>query len=68
MSVLKFTTVHGYSAKHDRWIRKSEIKYKPVASSIPDEQLSLLNVLACAIKQKLVPSRSHDAPGEVLIT
>ena len=57
--MLKYT---GYSAKHDRWIRKSEIKYKPVASSIPDEKLSLLNVLACAIKQKLVPSRSHDAP------
>ena len=40
----------GYSAKHGRWIRKSEIKYKPVASSIPDEQLSLLKLM-CLLAQ-----------------
>ena len=53
----------GYSAKHDKWIRKSEIEYKPATSTVPNKKLSLLATLACAIKQKLVPSRKHDDPG-----
>ena len=52
----------GYSARHDRWIRKSEIEYKPASTTVPDKKLSLLAVLACAIKQKLVPSRKLEDP------
>ena len=35
----------GYSAKHDKWIRKSEIEYKPATSTVPNKKLSLLATL-----------------------
>ena len=53
----------GYSAKHDEWIRKSEVAYKPASGFVPSKKLSLLAVLACSIKQKLVPSRKHQDPA-----
>ena len=59
------TKIHyeGYSQRHDEWIRKSQIVYKPTAASIPTKQLSLHSVLACTIKQKLVLSRKYDDPA-----
>ncbi len=54
----------GYSSKHDEWIRKSEIAYKPSCSCrATDADLSLTSALACAIKQKLVPRRKLEDPA-----
>lgn len=56
----------GYSSKYDEWIRRSQIRYVPLRSSIRQEPHSLLehdfSMLACNIKQKLVPSRKTEEP------
>ncbi len=55
----------GYSSEYDEWIQKSEITYmyKPISSPEPHQELSLFSVLACCIKQKLVPSRKSEDPA-----
>ena len=54
----------GFSTKYDEWIRRSQIKYLPktVARREPDLPEYHFSVLACSIKQKLVPSRKLEDP------
>lgn len=56
----------GYSPKYDEWIRRSQIKYVPSRSITQQEPDSIsehhFSVLACRIKQKLVPSRKTEDP------
>ena len=56
----------GYESSSDEWIRKSDIRYKPVADGFGTEtsdELSLaLSTLASSIKQKLVPSKNLENP------
>ena len=59
----------GYESSSDEWIRKSDIRYKPVAEAegfgaeSPDELSLALSILATSIKQKLVPSRNFEDPA-----
>ena len=53
----------GYGSSSDEWIRKTDIRYKPVANprpEPPDAVALALSTLASSIKQKLVPSRNVD--------
>ena len=56
----------GYSSKYDEWIRKSQIQYTPLRTGMRREPDALpeyhFSVLACNIKQKLVPSRKIEDP------
>ena len=65
----------GYSARHDEWIRKSEVRYKPVRDSHRTDQNAaespgstnaaflVFSTLGCCIKQKLVPSGAREDPA-----
>lgn len=54
----------GYSSNYDEWIRKSEIKYKPVASTVPDhEELSPLTVLSWLV----LSSRTSFPAGKKIL-
>lgn len=57
----------GYDSSSDEWIRKSDIRYKPVGESSgaaePDEEELALSTLASFIKQKLVPSKRLEDPA-----
>ena len=52
----------GYSSEYDEWKEKGDIVFsKPVfPPTITEEPISPLTELACAIKKKLLPSRSED--------
>ena len=54
----------GYSGRYDEWICKSQIGYKPVPlpRCLESLQSHNLSILACCIKQKLIPSRKMEDP------
>jgi len=54
----------GYSGHYDEWICKSQIGYKPVPlpRCLESLQSHNLSILACCIKQKLIPSRKMEDP------
>ena len=53
----------GFSDCYDEWIRRSQIGYKPVSlpvCRVESLELQNLSMLACSIKQKLVPGKTED--------
>ena len=57
----------GYESSSNEWIRKSDIRYKPVPNSpeeTPADEASLpLSALASSIKHKLIPSKNLEDPA-----
>ena len=57
----------GYSEEYDEWKLKSEIQYIKPHFDQDDDDFSPLTELGCAIKRKLLPSRSGDPEVRVRV-